>query len=384
MSKGTIIYVGGFQLPDKNAAAHRVMANGKIFRALGYRVVYLGVNHTEPPFTGIRKASFGEDIYEEAQPRNNRQWLTRLCSTANLQELASKYDDLKIIILYNLPYETLRRVRKAFRGRSVKIVYDCTEWSPDTDGSLIKRLFKRMDAWAIRHWLPTCTDALIVISYRMLKAYTNCSHVLLLPPLVDLEAPIWHQDRTRNEDVFEFCFAGVLDNNKESLDMVVRAFCLLKHENIRLRIIGISDQDFRAFYPDFQGDLDRLNEKICFMGRLSHHDTVRHILKSNCYIFIRPSDLRNNAGFPTKFVEACTCGVPVITTDVSDIRTYMTSPDKGEILASFEVEPIRQAMADAITRYYATRTAPPALDASFHYASFISRTRAWLEAMPNI
>jgi hypothetical protein len=62
----------------------------------------------------------------------------------------------------------------------------------------------------------------------------------------------------------------------------------------------------------------------------------------------------------------------------------MTSPDKGEILASFEVEPIRQAMADAITRYYATRTAPPALDASFHYASFISRTRAWLEAMPNI
>ena len=30
MSKGTILYVGNYELPDKNAAAHRVMANGKI------------------------------------------------------------------------------------------------------------------------------------------------------------------------------------------------------------------------------------------------------------------------------------------------------------------------------------------------------------------
>lgn len=383
MSQGTIIYAGGFELPDKNAAAHRVMANGKIFRFLGYRLVYLGVNHTEPFFTGIRRAGFGEDIYEEAQPRNNRQWQERLCSTANLQKLASEYDDLKVIILYNLPYETLRRVRQAFRGRPVKIVYDCTEWSPDTDGSLIKRIFKRVDAWVIRHWLPACTDGLIVISQRMLKAYANRSHVLLLPPLVDLDDPIWHQDRTRDKDVFEFCFAGVLDSNKESLDMVVRAFCLLKHENIRLRLIGVSGQDFRAFYPDFQGDLDRQNEKICFMGRISHNDTVRHILRSNCYIFIRSSDLRNNAGFPTKFVEAYTCGVPIITTDVSDIRAHMTSPDKGEILTSLDVESIRQAMADAITRG-ATRTTPPALDASFHYVSCIPQTRAWLQTLPNI
>ena len=30
MEKGTVIYVGNFELPDKNAAAHRVMNNGKI------------------------------------------------------------------------------------------------------------------------------------------------------------------------------------------------------------------------------------------------------------------------------------------------------------------------------------------------------------------
>ncbi|MCC8151715.1 MAG: hypothetical protein LIO96_09760 [Lachnospiraceae bacterium] len=45
MEKGTIIYVGGFELPDKNAAAHRVLSNGKILTELGYRVVFLGISH---------------------------------------------------------------------------------------------------------------------------------------------------------------------------------------------------------------------------------------------------------------------------------------------------------------------------------------------------
>lgn len=44
MHKGTILYVGGFELPDKNAAAHRVLSNAKIFRELGYNVVFCGVN----------------------------------------------------------------------------------------------------------------------------------------------------------------------------------------------------------------------------------------------------------------------------------------------------------------------------------------------------
>lgn len=45
-SKGTIIYVGGFELPDKNAAAQRVLSIAKILRELGYDVIFLGVDKT--------------------------------------------------------------------------------------------------------------------------------------------------------------------------------------------------------------------------------------------------------------------------------------------------------------------------------------------------
>ena len=37
---GTVIYVGNFEMPDKNAAAHRVLNNAKIFKELEYRVCF--------------------------------------------------------------------------------------------------------------------------------------------------------------------------------------------------------------------------------------------------------------------------------------------------------------------------------------------------------
>lgn len=40
----TILYVGGFELPDKNAAAHRVLNNARLLRELGYEVVFCGVD----------------------------------------------------------------------------------------------------------------------------------------------------------------------------------------------------------------------------------------------------------------------------------------------------------------------------------------------------
>ena len=44
--KGTIIYYGGFSLPDKNASANRVVSNGKIFNKLGFNTVFLGAENS--------------------------------------------------------------------------------------------------------------------------------------------------------------------------------------------------------------------------------------------------------------------------------------------------------------------------------------------------
>lgn len=53
MKTGTITYIGVFKLPDKNAAAHRGLSNGKALRDFGYTVVILDVAEALPQDTDI-------------------------------------------------------------------------------------------------------------------------------------------------------------------------------------------------------------------------------------------------------------------------------------------------------------------------------------------
>lgn len=381
MTKGTIIYWGGFELPDKNAAAHRVVANGKILKSLDYQVVYLGtaVVNEDEYFNGIRQSAYSELIYEEAHPLTIKQWARWFFSVSNLRAVTEKYDDIKMIIVYNVPYVILKRVKAEYSKKGIKVVYDCTEWSGETKGALPKRILKKADEYFVRTRIGAVSDGLIVISRMMQEAYQKNRNVLLLPPLVDLNDPIWHQSVEERTDGFEFCFAGVPGGNKESLDKVIEAFCQLEDEKVSLRIIGPSQEDVLALDPQIETLLLDKKDKIIFMGRLSHQDTIKHVLGCDCYIFIRPSNRRNNAGFPTKFAESFTCGGRIITTDVSDVAPYLEKADRGSILTTTDVDAIKHAMQtemankDAIGR--------KKLDETFHYESYIVDCKEWIEEL---
>ena len=55
--KGSIIYYGGFALPDKNAAANRVVSNGKLFDSLGYKTIFWSIAYVD----WYKDKSFGKD-----------------------------------------------------------------------------------------------------------------------------------------------------------------------------------------------------------------------------------------------------------------------------------------------------------------------------------
>lgn len=381
---GTILYVGNFELPDKGAAAHRVMTNGKLFGALGYRTVYLGVVRDTEPFEGIRAADCGMDgiegmeIYEEAYPVGSAAWVRHLFHTDNIRAVLERYDDIKIILLYNVPYVTLCRVRKLVRGSGIRVCYDCTEWNAYTAGNFVKRLYKKLDTRQIQYLIGRKTDGLIVISKRMENRYRGHKNLLRLPPLVDTGAPIWNQELIPT-DAFEFCFAGTIDN-KEKLETVISAFAALEEDNTLLRIIGIRQDDFLMSHPECGEDIRRAGERIIFMGRLSHEETVRHVLSCGAYVFVREPSLRNEAGFPTKFAEAHTCGVPVITTDVSDVGTYFHKAGEaqnGILLHECSRNEILSAMKTVSASGRNGERKPLSMD--FDYRSYMNDTKDWLK-----
>lgn len=376
VNRGTIIYAGGFVLPDKNAAANRVVANGKIFDSLGFRTVFLGAAKSDEAFNGIRPLPAHKNMFEQAHPRTSAEWIKRMFSVENIESLVRSYDDVRMIILYNAPFLTLLKAKMFFGKRNIKVCYDCTEWTKDTDGSFLKRAFKILDEFLVRNFADKAADGLIVISRTMELKYRKNPDTVLIPPLVDINNGIWHQTPESRAVVFEFCFAGVPDGNKESLDKAVQAFCRLNRDDARLRIIGVSKDEFARLYPDCVID-EKSAERIVFMGKLSHYETIKYVLNCDCYIFIRCSDRRNNAGFPTKFAEAFTCAVPIITTDVSDIGEYMKRSGKGTLLGSLSVEEIEAAMLFELEK--GALTDSKSLDGTFHYESYREACRLWIE-----
>lgn len=374
MSKGTIIYYGGFILPDKSAAANRVVSNGKIFNSLGYNTVFIGAAPSDETFDGIRPVDGYENMYEQAHPKSSTQWLKHMFNISFIDEIAEKYGNIERIILYNAPFFTLLKAKNYFRKKGIKVCYDCTEWTKDTDGSFLKRVFKSSDEILIRNFSHKIADGMIVISKMMEKKYRKSKNLVVLPPLVDISDPIWHQ-QSDNDGRFEFCFAGVPDGNKESLDKAVEAFCNINKKNTHFRIIGITEKDFTKIYPDCYIPKNVRN-KITFMGKLSHEETIKFVLGCDCYIFIRRSDKRNNAGFPTKFAESYTCGVPIITTNVSDVGEYIIKSGKGSLLEDTSAKSIADAMMTQIENR--TEKAENALNTAFHYESYSEDCRNWL------
>ena len=373
MTGGTVICMGNFELPDKNAASHRVVNNGKLFATLGLRTVFLGVCRGDRYFSGIEQREYGAgfDMFEQSYPFTARQWAAEIFDMAHLRELVRRYPDTAAIILYNTQYATLLAAKREFAGRGIRVLYDCTEWNGFTEGSALKKAVKSLDSRLIERFLPRGCGGIIAVSSLMQRRYEGKAPLLLLPPLVDLQDAIWRQPPLPKER-FTFCYAGD-PSNKDRLDLLLNAFSRLPDGAAALRIVGITREDHAG--PDRE-KADSLPEDVCFTGRLSHEETVREMLSCDCFIFLREQSRRNMAGFPTKFAEAYTCGVPVITTAVSDVPRY--ADGTCTVLPDASPEGVYAAMNEILSR----RPLSGGLRDAFDYRNYTDAFRRWWERIP--
>lgn len=67
-----ILYVGGFQLPDKNAAAQRVVNIAKALRDLGHEVIFL--HNVKDVKKAVWKIYYGFRCYECGKNPINTTW----------------------------------------------------------------------------------------------------------------------------------------------------------------------------------------------------------------------------------------------------------------------------------------------------------------------
>lgn len=336
MQDHTVLYVGGFELPDKNAAAHRVLANAKILRELGYRVCLIGIDKTLPKKTDpepTEKQVEGFSYYRIGYPKSLADWLSYLTSISNIRRL--KKIRPSYIIAYNYPAVALYRLLKYGRANGIKIISDCTEWYQPV-GNPVFRSLKRWDTELRMKKIHPRLDGMIVISKFLYEYYAGKQKpVLYLPPLVDKMQEKWKRENEEKpgEEIVLTYAGSPGSGKKDRLDRIIRVLYRIRTTSglpVFLNMIGMTREQYMRVFDGEAGDT--IDSFVRFHGRLSHAETLAYIKNSDYEIFVRENSLVNTAGFPTKFVESISCGTPVLTNLSSNLGDYLKNGENGYIL----------------------------------------------------
>jgi len=327
MSKGTILYIGSFELPDKNAAAHRVLSNAKIFRELGYNVVFIDVDRNSKSSLEIssKKNIQGFDCWSRKFPDSPLQWIKYLLGIKAFKDIAAKYDNIKALICYNFQSGALLRLKNYCKKKNIKLIADCTEWYED------KRIIKKIDTVLRMEYIHKKIDGVICISSYLEEYYQTYVKTVIIPPLVDLEEEKWQFREFKSDtNKLHFVYSGRPGKHKDKLNYIIEALNTVNRKySYIFTIIGITKQQYLEYYPEHRAIIDRLQHCIEFLGEISHDKSLKYVKSADFVIFIREDKRANNAGFPTKFVESMTCGIPVITTRTSDLINYLSDGKNG-------------------------------------------------------
>lgn len=370
-NKGTVLYVGGFELPDKNAAAHRVLNNAKILRELGYNVVFCGVNREISASAQSAEIISGFESYPVPYPKSRKQWLKQMLNIGQYSYLINKFSDIRIVICYNLHAAPLAKLIRLCRRNNIKIVADCTEWYENKFSFNPVKLIKCIDTFLCMHVFQKKCDGMIAISNYLAEYYKkSVKSIMVLPPLVDLsdEKFAFQTPKTEN-DIPTFVYSGSPSASKESLGDVVKCFDNITDLDYRLIIVGVTAEQFSAMYG-----FSPKSNKIEFRGRVPHKEALNAVRQSDYAIIIRPRTRVTMAGFPTKFAEAISVGTAVIANDTSDLSLYLKDGKNGYLADEKNLE---RSLRDVLT-------APISRNVSkeqFNYKNYITVTEKFFKSI---
>lgn len=337
------LYIGGFCMPEGNAAAQRVLGIAKLLRECDYDVRFCGLdkNIIEPKDGTID----GFDYRNYPYPKSVFPWWRYL--TGNdyaLTEIDSYRPDM--VILYNHPALAIERILKYCHRKGIKVIADITEWY-EAQGGFIFRTIKNADVNRRMHVSHKKLDGLICISNYLADYYKSTGiPVLNLPPLVDLSQAKWHQKIESRQDVIKLVYAGSPGSSKDRLDLIIKALDEIIPSlgtGVMFDVIGITAEQYRSTWNDVKE-----YPFAVFHGRIPHLDVVKHLLGADFQIFLRPDTLPNRAGFPTKFVESVTSKTLPITNLSSNLSDYMQNGVNGFVVDSLDLNSIGQALRNAM------------------------------------
>ena len=328
MSK--ILYIGGFELPDKNAAAQRVLSVAKALRLTGNEICFYGITKS----CDVKGCCDG--FYYEAcpYPDNTKTWIKYAIGYNIISYIKRLKPD--IVITYNYPAIAQQRIIFYCHKNNIKVIGDITEWYSH------KNVIKKLDSTLRMRWSNKKLDGIITIS-KYLYHYYHKYNTLLLPPIVDKLESKWRQTTDNiSSNSIKLIYVGSTSIGKDRLDYILKGIENVGIKQFSIDVIGMTKSEYISIYNSTIMD----GVPVTFYGRLTHLQAIKKLKSSDFQIFFRDPTRVNNAGFPTKFVESLSSGIPVITNQISNIGDYVINGKNSYIIDSPTENEIQRILYD--------------------------------------
>ncbi len=287
MKRDVVVYVGAFELPDRNAAAQRVLSNAEILAALGYKMVLVGRNSApEIAANELKRVSYrgiDHDCWEMGYPANQREWLRYITSVSALKDLieVNYRDRVHSIICYNFPAIAQLRVKSVARQADSRAMADVTEWYQILMPTSPSAVVKNLDTWFRMRVVNPRMDALITTSRYLTHYYSRWFDDLVeLPTLIEHDpedlsgltvTPDGHKKRLfyGGSVINKRALAKEIGGLKDRIDWVIELLDAVKQagDDFRFDIYGVDREDYLDYMPQHGPLLQRLGDSVCFHGR---------------------------------------------------------------------------------------------------------------------
>lgn len=348
-----IIYTGPFRFPTGDAAAARVLNNGKLLRLLGYNVTYIswgGCSHEAEKqddnghfyYDGFRFI-ITNDIDVKKGPIK-RLFNFLFSGKKALRHIKSLIQNVDLIIAYNPPIYFTLRLNSLCKKYNLPFISDITEWyAPNEFPGGIFAPPVWLNEINMRIVQKKVKNKIVISSF--LNKYYSESNNILLPPLVDHDEAKWNfiDSVLPIFDGIRILYAGT-PAKKDLLETILNAVISSVNSGLKIQfvMVGVLKEEISS-YSNYQNVLS-YPDNILFCGRVSQTKVPSYFKISDFSIIIRKPTRKNMAGFPTKLVESLMAGCPVITNSTSDISKHIVQSKNGLLVKNWSVNELKNSL----------------------------------------
>lgn len=337
--RDTVVYVGGFGLPDRSASALRALGNAHVLREAGYEVLVAGKFSAVPDHqpTWVN----GIECRDVRQPFQDVPLTDYTRSSRTVRALVEYAGRKRVaaVMAYNYPGFGLSRLHAMCGRLGIPLVNETTEWYGWEGFRPLSNARRILESRWRNTFLVRRAGNLICASHVLAARYPEVNS-LVLPFALDTSQEVWRVAPDHSwcdaTGAVRLVYSGSpgIGMFKDRLPLVVGALARAagRGRDFRFAIVGISEAEYLKSAPEHADVLERYPDRFRFFGRIPHSRAVAVLKSCDISVFVRERNRVSEIGFPTKYAEATTCGVPVLTNRASDVADYLTDGVNGVLL----------------------------------------------------